>query len=1095
MAEELELPEGPVTVMFTDIESSTKLRTSLGDAAADALFREHDELIRAQIAEHRGHDLQAALGDGFLAIFVSTRRAVACAVTIQQELERFNRERAGPALRVRIGLNTGEVAWQAGQPSGEAVHAAARVCAAASGGEVFVSDVTRQLAGTMPDVAFTDRGEFDLKGFPHPWKLWSLAWRAAATDVAHDVFVGREAELAQLRTHLREALDGRGSVVLVGGEPGVGKTSLVRQLIKEAQQQGAVALFGRCYESEGTVPYSPFVETTEQILELVPPEWVREDLGDAAAEVARMVPALRQRFPDIGEPLDLPPEQQRRYFFNAITDFITRGSARLPLLLVADDVHWADEATLLLIEHAAAHIKELHILAIGTYRDVELDVSRPLAATLERLLRNRDAVRVAVKRFDRAGVARILDAHAGRPVPDLFVDAVFSETEGNPFFVDEVFRHLVEEGKVFDEKGEFRTEVEIGELDVPESVRLVVGRRIQRLGPTAQRILAAGAIVGRGFEFGLIERVAEVDVATLLDIFDEAESARVIVPEDRGGEIFYTFGHELIRQTLLTSLSSPRRQRLHLAVADAIEALDPTAAEQRPSEIAHHLLQAGAMADPARTIDYLRRAADRAFEAAAFEEVGRAVEPALDLLGPDAEMVRAELLERLGWAERALGRFERCIDIWTTVVDSYVQLGEPERAGRLVWETAYQLIWMARFEDAANAYARGLEIVGDRPVAERALLVGGLGTLLAFGGLFDASTEYHAEAEKIARDLGDDRELGRLFWGRCVSLWSNGRTEEAVAAGRLAVEHLERAGDEWTIVDALGWLSFPLALIGEHEEARRYALDGIARGEKVGHQAGAILAVRGTIMADIVSGVTVDDWTERARDDLRGMESIDSPWVSQSHAWLAIAHTLRGDLDEGRAEAEIGVIREPVSAWSGVAWGYRFLNRAYAGDEDACRQLLAEQREALDRAASTLTSGGALMLLTAVEGMAMLGWVEEVRALYPAIVNVIEPVPVRVFDFATSSRVAGMAAVVLGEWQEAEQHFETAVAQAEALPNRFDEPIIRLRFAQMLAARGQGADLDRARELIARAVDGLRAAGMRLLLAEAEQLAATLENA
>jgi hypothetical protein len=582
--------------MFTDIEGSTALRTTLGDAETDALFRQHDELIRERIAAHKGHDQQAALGDGFLAVFVSTRRAVACAIDIQRGFDTFNRARSGPALNVRIGLNTGEVAWQDGQLSGEAVHAAARVCAAGSGGQILVSDVTRQLTGTLPDVTFRDAGEFQLKGFPQPWRLYDVVWVRETTAVAQQVFVGRDAELARLRARLVSAIDGGGGLVLVGGEPGVGKTTLVRQLIREAEQRGALAVFGRCYESEGTIPYSPFVEMLEQALAVMPPDIVREDMGDDAPEVARMVPALRRQFPDIGEPLELPPEQQRRYFFNAVAAFIARGSTRFPLVLVMDDVHWADEPTLLLIEHMAAVMPELRVLGVGTYRDVELDVSRPLAVALERMMRARLVERVPVRRFDRDTVATMIQAMAGKPPPDVVVEAIFDETEGNPFFIEEVFRHLVEDGKLLTDEVEFRADLHVDELDVPESVRLVVGRRLERLGPEAQRALAAGAVVGRAFPFGLLEEIVDLDTGTLLDIVETAEAARVIVAEERDGEVHYSFGHELIRQTLLSGLSVLRRQRLHLAVADAIERTDKRARRDRPSEIAQHLLQAGAAA-------------------------------------------------------------------------------------------------------------------------------------------------------------------------------------------------------------------------------------------------------------------------------------------------------------------------------------------------------------------------------------------------------------------------------------------------------------------------------------------------------------------
>ncbi|MEX0873363.1 MAG: AAA family ATPase [Actinomycetota bacterium] len=1083
----IEMPEGPVTIMFTDVEGSTALRTSLGDAEADGLFDEHGKLLRTVIAEHRGQDQKAALGDGFLAVFVSTRRAIACAIEIQRVLDAFNRSRSMP-LRVRIGLNTGEVAVKDEQLSGEAIHAASRVCAAASGGQILVSDVTRQLGGTIPDVSFNDTGEHELKGFPQPWRLWEVIWVRETTKVTEQVFVGRESELAILRQKLTSTLDGRGGLVLVGGEPGVGKTTLVKQLIHEAEQRGALAVFGRCYESEGSIPYSPFVEMLEQGLALIPPEMVREDMGEDAGEVARMVPELRRRFPDIPEPLELPPEQQRRYFFNAVSSFISRGAARFPLMLVMDDVHWADESTLLLIEHMAALMPEMRVLGVATYRDVELDVSRPLAATIERLLRARLIDRIPVKRFDRDGVATMVAAMAGKTAPDAIVDAIFSETEGNPFFVEEVFRHLNEEHKLFDETGDFRSDIQVDELDVPESVRLVVGRRLERLGEQAQKVLAAGAVVGRAFPFSLLEEISDVDSGALLDIVEEAETARVIVPEERDGAVHFFFAHELIRQTLLASLSMLRRQRLHLTVANALERLDPDGRVQRPSEIANHLVQAGAAAETERTLEYLERTFDRAKEAAAFEEALKAIDDALTVVDEADALHHAKLLERKGWAVRALGRFEECIEIWDQVAISYTALGELEAAGRLYWEMGYQLLWLVRFADAYAKYAEGLEAVGSTRSSVRAELMGAAAALTGLAGLFDPAESGFTEALEIAEESGDEGALGRIQWGHCVSYWSHARGEQSIVAGRSSVEHLRRSGDLWTLVDSLSWLSYAYASGGALDEALAVAREGVELGAKVGHQAGEVLAARGVYFAESMAGRSLDECYQRGELDLSGLRGISSPWVSQSHVWLCAIDTLRGNLDDALEQAEAAIGLEPESAWSGLGVGWKLLNRAYAGDADACRAIFDEHLPALPRDPGSLTSGSRILLSCACEGMSILGWKEELTQLYPVLSATCESSPTRPFDGGNTERVAGMAATVLGLWDEAEHHFESALRQAEGWPNVFDDPVIRHRYAEMLIRRGRPEDSERAHQLLATAIDAYRERGMPLLLESAQGL-------
>ncbi len=1075
--------EGPVTIMFTDIVGSTALRTALGDEESDKLFREHDELVRAQIIENNGQDQSAALGDGFLAVFASTRRALTAAVDIQRSLDTFNRSRSGPPLRVRIGLNTGEVVFQGGQLSGAAVHAASRVCAAADGGQIFVSDVTRQLVGTIPDLSFLDVGEHDLKGFPQPWHLWEAVWVRETAQLPQQVFVGRDDELAFLRGKLDRTFDGHGGIVLVGGEPGVGKTTLVRQFIREAEARGGLALFGRCYEIEGALPYSPFVEMLEQGLAVMPPDLVREDMGDDAAEVARMVPEIRRRFPDIPQPLDLPPEQQRRYFFNAVGAFIGRAAARFPLVLVMDDVHWADVPSLLLIEHMAEIVPGMRVLGIGTYRDTELDMARPLAASLDRMVRARTVERVAIKRFDRDGVTTMIESLAGRTPPGALVDAIFSETEGNPFFVDEVYRHLVEEGRVFAPDGEFRTDVAVDELDVPESVRLVVGRRLERLGSESQKALAAGAVVGRAFPFSMLEELTEVPGGRLLDIVEEAEAARVIVPEEREGEVHYSFAHELIRQTLLSSLSLLRRQRIHLAVADAMERRDKSHA----SEIAHHLLQAGVAADRNRTIACLERAADQAMSAAAYEEALRAIDDALSLVTDDP-LRAAQLQERRGQAIRVFGRLDECLAIWDQVVEVYAEHGEIEAAGELCWLMGYQQVWLNRFPDAFASYTRGLQLLGDSQAHAKSALTSGTALLTGFAGAYAESQTHFDEAERVATELGDATNLGRAEWGRCVVDWSFGRVPTAIEAGRRAVTHLRASNDLYLMADALAWFSFPLGSAGSFAEGAAAAHEALELALKSGHIAGELMARRGILINETVPSGDLAAAEEAARKDLALCLSLDSPWSSQSYAWIAVVLTLRGQLDEALEMAERSEASEPASAWTGVAWTCKLMNRAYAGDAEAVETILREQIGALRSIPDPPSSGQLQMVTAAAEACAMFGMRDWCADLYPAIAAHAELVPLRPFDCALLQRIAGMAAAGAGDFERAARHFETAMTQAAAFGDVVDAPQVQHFYAEMLLERGNSGDRERARALCTAAVDDYRRLGIQARAAKAEEL-------
>jgi tetratricopeptide (TPR) repeat protein len=1081
--------------MFTDIEGSTALRTSLGDRETDELFRQHDELIRRHVAEHNGYDQHAALGDGFLVVFVSTKRAVACAITIQKALDAFNRTRSGPPLQVRIGLNTGEVTQNGDQISGEAVHAAARVCAAASGRQVFVSDITRQLAGTIPDVTFRDTGEHQLKGFPTPWRLYDVVWVRESSGPKQPVFVARDEQLAALRGRVAAAIDGNGSLVLIGGEPGVGKTALVRQLIREAEQRGALAVFGRCYESEGTVAYSPFVEMLEQALSLMPPDVVREDMADDAPEIARMVPELRRRFPDIPDALEIPPEQQRRYFFNAVSAFIARGAKRFPLLMVMDDVHWADDSTLLLIEHIAQVVPGHRILGIGTYRDVELDVARPLAASLERMVRAGTVDRIHLARFGADDVATMIEALAGRRPPQAVVDAVFSETEGNPFFVGEVYRHLVEEGRLFDEAGEFRNDLTIDELDVPESVRLVVGRRLERLGAEPQKALAAAAVIGRGFPFRLLEQVVEMSPSALLDIVDDAEAAQVLVSEERDGEVYFSFAHELIRQTLLSGLSVLRRQRLHLAVADAIERLDPNSIELRPQELADHLLKAGAAADPKRLTNMLTAAAERALDGAAFESALRLADDALALTDDANDERSGVLLQLKGSALRALGRLPECIDAWRRSVEHHVAAGDIVSAAMVSWQLGVSQMWLGEFENAFGAFYRGVEAVGDAVVPERLLVASGLSSLLGFGGLYDQAVASLDEAEAAAEAGADSRARGVLRWVRSLNGWNYGRIEDCVVHGREAVELLRNSNDAWTLADAAAWLAFGLLWWGEREEGRAVAAEGAELAARVGHLGTYSLCARGVAWADFLATGDIETFEQAGQADLPILQSINSPWVSLTHGWLAAAHHLQGRYDEALHDAADAIRLMPPSIWTGFGESAELRIHASLGDRDRCLQLIADPRFPVSCSPDEIHGAGVQFRYHAVlDVVAQLGLVEQAVALYPDAVRLPERYRYTWFNFTIAERLVGMVALTAGLLDEAAVHLDRAARIAADDPNVADAPAVDMWRARLMVVRGRPEEQDAARKLALGARDEFVRRGENSSLAQVDALLADMER-
>ncbi|HXD24508.1 MAG TPA: AAA family ATPase, partial [Propionibacteriaceae bacterium] len=553
-----------LTIMMTDVVGSTELRRTCGDQDADDILTLQAAIVQHQVAAFGGR-VRKSLGDGFLISFPSEVAAVRAAVAIQRALGEHNTAEPQRAVEVRIGVHSGQVAERDGDLLGQAVHATARVMTEAVGGEILITDEIRKLAEPQLDYSFLDSGLFWLRGFPELWRLYEVSWndtsagsRPSAVRAPLTAFVEREAERARLRQLVDDALVGRGRLALVAGEAGVGKSRLVAEIADEAQARGMRVLTGHCAEMSGTPPYLPYVEIIEEAISS-PRSSValREALGDVAPEIARIAPALRRAFPEIPPAVELPAELARRYVWNSFGEFIGRAGQRQPLLLVLEDLHWAGESTVLLTEYLAPLLPDMPVLVLGTYRDDEVDLNHPLARVISQLGRRRLMERVSLHRLSFDGVRAMLRGLAGQPAPEQLVQVIDRETEGNPFFVEEVYLHLVESGVLLDQLGRMRADLGLGEVSVPESIRLVLGQRLGRLAAPTREVLIAAAVFGRVFATELVGEVADADPDALVDAFDEAERARLVAPGRVPGELI--FGHELIRQTLLSGVSAVKR--------------------------------------------------------------------------------------------------------------------------------------------------------------------------------------------------------------------------------------------------------------------------------------------------------------------------------------------------------------------------------------------------------------------------------------------------------------------------------------------------------------------------------------------------------
>ncbi len=883
-----------------------------------------------------------------------------------------------------------------------------------------------------------------------------------------DVFIGRTAALAQLRAALDRARDGRGGLCLLAGEPGIGKTRTAEHLAAEARASGWWTGTGRCPEEEGEPPYYTWARALRPLLATCDPQ---------SAESPLDLRALTMLLPEVGraKPVDTDEGELHQYrMFDAVTDWLGFASRSTPLLLVIDDLQWADPQSLELLAWVARELDRTSILLIATVRNDVPAPGTPLAQVLGALARLDHAERIDLAGLDEAEVAEFLVRATGSASPDR-VRALREHTDGNPFFLVETLRLLASEDAASQDGWGSK---------IPPAVRDVVRARLAPLPETSVRLLLLAATLGRNFPIAL---VAEADGRSREDFLadlDRAVAARVWVPlPEHAG--WLRFSHAIVRDTLLAELPPGERAALHGRIADALIAQSGDALEDRSAEIAHHLYAAAARGRALEAVDWAERAARAAAERSAFEEAAALAATALDALdhtGSASSHRRLDLLLLQGDAQLRSGDAASTRETYAAAADLARRLERNDDFVHAVLGYGGSVLW----GNTPEASERELLEEATRRSAEAdpALRAKLLSRVIAAHANRGDLAEDRARSEEVlatARASGDIESISEALHTRHFVLQGPDHLDEREA---LALEILE-------IGEALGRLDRTFAI------RETLAADRLIRGDRAGFE-GALAAAEAAASA---SHHPAFQWlAAAARTSTALLEGrFDDAEVAMAEAGelgqlsrspqavpLALGHTIALRRAQGRLDEILPIYEQiaPNLDWIGA---FPRVNLAMiyweTGAPDKARQVieeLAPDLTSIPRRADWLVSMTELGLVCGAVGerdraeqlRAMLEPYAERHAVYPGPMLYAGPV----------SHALGGVSAALGERDTACRWFEDALAAADAIGARPCAARIAWDWAEVLAASTRPSDRDRARQLRTEAVDRAQTLGMKALL-------------
>jgi DNA-binding SARP family transcriptional activator/energy-coupling factor transporter ATP-binding protein EcfA2 len=868
--------------------------------------------------------------------------------------------------------------------------------------------------------------------------------------------MGRVSETGQLVDCYHSAARGEGrQVVVLSGEPGVGKSTLAAHAARLMLDEGATVLYGSCDE-DLRFPYQPFTEAIGHYLGHASDSWLDSYVRSRGPEIVRLVPSLAGRFADLPRPPGNDPEAERYLLYVAVEKLLDELSGANPVVLVIDDLHWADTGTLQLLRHLIANVLSSRLVIIGTFRQTDPPISPFLPDTLAALRREPGVSRLDLKGLEEDEVAQFAQATVGRQLDEIglkIARTLHQETAGNPFFVGEVLRDLLESGTVVvDDAGHWATSSP-GSFRVPDSVREVVTMRIRRLGADAPGALGTAAVIGQAFDVEILEQVCGLDESELLNVLDGATTAS-LVAEVEASPGRFIFSHALVQSALYQDLGSARRSRIHRLVACALEALPDSIVSTRVTELAHHWANTGKAADRYKAVQYTRAAGKAALEALAPEDAVAAFIRALEILGEQAkpdQLLHTDLLLDLGTAQRLSGdpAFRQTL---LTAASSARELRASDRLVRAALAnrgTYFSGVGIIDFERVEMLEA-AINALPERDSADRAVLIATLGAELAWGPI-DRRLELAASAKAMARRLADPVTTLRVLFCCQYALRapasSNERYEDTAELLSLA----ESLGDPDNGYWANGMAHTVGMQTGDFDRAR-HCLSEMRRLVQQLRQPSVTWDIRFVEAADALAYGDADRAETLANEALHwGTETGQRDALSFYGTQLAIARLEQGRLGELETLVEKVAADNPSIDALQALLAVASLEAGHLGRSAEILELATSQGfQQLAPDAAWLT-GAVNYARVAIElgdteaGELLFGLLEPWSAQIPYnAVTAHEPV----------AMFLGGLAAVLERHEVADEYFDRAAATARRGGLKFADAHTKLLWGRSLLARG-----------------------------------------